>query len=348
MCDACGTCPIIGTRYQAGVADYCEECKSKLPLSDQTSLVAHRGPKEIPRPDYVEANPSYKTRFLLVIDSAEHDWKEIFAGATLPCGSCIQVEQCGWQDLSLSAQCENGDTSAMCTIRTRHGRGGSFMYRPDFLLLRNEVCSIPPHNYKNLLLGLQFAGIPSVNSLQSVYELIERPWAFSALSRLQKRLGKEAFPLITQYYYPGFKEMQLTPEYPIVAKIAHGQAGYGKMKCDDNKVFQDLGSVMAMNTHYATAEPFLEGEYDIRIQKVGTHYRCWKRVSMSGEWKTNTGTSLVTPLELTAQYRMWADEASTLFGGMDILTVDALHTADGQDHILEVNGSSSGFMPASA
>jgi len=46
-----------------------------------------------------------------------------------------------------------------------------------------------------------------------------RPWAFSALIKLQQRLGKEAFPLITQYYYPDFREMNFTPDYPIVAKV---------------------------------------------------------------------------------------------------------------------------------
>ena len=65
----------------------------------------------------------------------------------------------------------------------------------------------------------------------------------------------------------------------------------------------------------------------------------------SGEWKTNTGTSVVFPLQLTDQYKLWADEASQLFGGMDILSVDAVHTVEGEEYILEVNGSSSGFMP---
>jgi synapsin len=217
--------------------------------------------------------------------------------------------------------------------------------QPDFVLLRNEVYSLPPHDFRNTLMGLEFAQVPCMNSSEAVFGLIERPRVYAALNRLQQRLGKEAFPLISQYYYPNFREMQFTPDYPIVAKVAHGQAGYGKMKIPDHKVFEDLASVMAMSTHYVTAEPFLTGEYDIRIQKVGDKYKCWKRQTISGEWKTNKGTSLVTPLELTEQYKMWADEASTLFGGLDILSVDAVHCEDGKELILEVNGSSSGFMP---
>lgn len=69
-------------------------------------------------------------------------------------------------------------------------------------------------------------------------------------------------------------------------------------------------------------------------------------------------------IELTPQYKLWVDEASKFFGGLDILTgfrvfplrfqnmdlnccetVDAIHTADGLEFILEVNGTSSGLSP---
>lgn len=41
---------------------------------------------------------------------------------------------------------------------------------------------------------------------------------------------------------------------------------------------------------------------------------------------------------------LWGEECGKLFGGMDILTVDAIHTADGRDYILEINDSPSGFL----
>jgi hypothetical protein len=76
-----------------------------------------------------------------------------------------------------------------------------------------------------------------------------------------------------------------------------------------------------MTPHYCTAEPFLDGDYDLRIQKIGQHYRVFRRTSMSGNWKTNTGTSLAESLPLTAKYKRWVDEASRMFGGLDICTV---------------------------
>jgi glutathione synthase/RimK-type ligase-like ATP-grasp enzyme len=66
---------------------------------------------------------------------------------------------------------------------------------------------------------------------------------------------------------------------------------------------------------------------------------------MGGNWKTNTGTSVVEPIELKPEYKLWADEAAKMFGGVDILAVDAIHTTDGKEYILEVNDSSIGLMP---
>lgn len=91
----------------------------------------------------------------------------------------------------------------------------------------------------------------------------------------------------------------------------------------------------------------MEGDYDLRIQKIGAdHYRAYKRVSVSGTWKTNTGCSMLEEIEVSDKYKRWADEASTMFGGLDILTVDAIHdVASDTEIILEVNGTSSGLGP---
>ena len=43
------------------------------------------------------------------------------------------------------------------------------------------------------------------------YSLLQdKPWVFSHLIDIQKRLGKENFPLIEQHYFPNHKEMVST------------------------------------------------------------------------------------------------------------------------------------------
>eukprot|EP00466_Bigelowiella_natans_P017467 jgi/Bigna1/136300/aug1.33_g11008 len=111
------------------------------------------------------------------------------------------------------------------------------------------------------------------------------------------------------------------------------------------KAVLQVRSLMSMSKHYCTAEPFVQGNYDIRIQKIGKHYRAFKRIGISGKWKTQTGSSKHEILEVTDKYKFWADEAAKLFGGVDILTVDAIHNAaDGKEYILEVNGTASGLL----
>jgi glutathione synthase/RimK-type ligase-like ATP-grasp enzyme len=111
---------------------------------------------------------------------------------------------------------------------------------------------------------------------------------------------------------------------------------------------EDVRSLLSLNKNYLSVEPFIPGVYDLRIQKIGPKFRVFKRVSLSGSWKTNTGTSSLEELEMTDRYRFWITEASKMFGGLDICTVDVIRDADSdKEFIMEVNGSSSGFSPDS-
>ena len=85
--------------------------------------------------------------------------------------------------------------------------------------------------------------------------------------------------------------MAIGPEFPAVVKVGHAHAGFGKMKIVHHHDFADFKSVIALTTHYCTGEPFYNGVYDLRIQKLGDRYRAFKRFSVSGNWKTNTGSS---------------------------------------------------------
>lgn len=105
-------------------------------------------------------------------------------------------------------------------------------FRPDFVLVRQNLKDAG-EDYKPFLLGLQYGGVPAINTLSAIYNfqvvtvtpsllltyspvttspplshcLQDKPWVFAHLVSLQKKMGKENFPLIDQSFYPNHKEM---------------------------------------------------------------------------------------------------------------------------------------------
>jgi hypothetical protein len=56
-------------------------------------------------------------------------------------------------------------------------------------------------------------------------------------------------------------------------------AGYGKIRVQSKSDWEDLKSILSMKKEYYTTEGLVEFESEYRIQKIGTHYRGFKRMS---------------------------------------------------------------------
>ena len=70
-----------------------------------------------------------------------------------------------------SNACEALNTVSECLHRS---------FKPDFVLIRQHAFSMTENaDFRNLIIGLQYAGIPSINSLESIYNLCDKPWAVS-------------------------------------------------------------------------------------------------------------------------------------------------------------------------
>ena len=264
---------------------------------------------------------------LIITPNKESDYEAIFRGHTLANGQPIDIIQAMWSEILVSVT-PKGDNDTTCLVHLKCASGSRTIV-PDFLLVRSEARGVTTEqDYRNLLYAFMYSNIPSVNTLNSIYCFLERPVVQAELNKLSLQLGADAFPVVRQSYFASHREMMYGDSFPAVVKVGHAHAGYGKMKITDHHMMEDFRTIIALDKKYVTAEPFINGSYDLRIQYIrGSEIRVLRRWSVSGNWKTNTGSSDIEELkedEVTDTHKSWAFHASKLFGGLDICTVDVI------------------------
>ncbi|XP_037823401.1 synapsin-like, partial [Lucilia sericata] len=282
---------------------------------------------------------------LLVLDDHNTDWSKYFRGKRLHGDYDIRVEQAEFRDITLHASAESGPVVTMEVYRgdSRIPR----MFRPDFVLIRQ-----PPrdgsNDYRSTILGLKYGGVPSINSLHSIYQFQDKPWVFAHLQQLQRRMGKDAFPLIEQSFFPSAKYLLNWTKFPCVLKAGHCHGGMATARFENQMGLQDAAGLVTgtgFEGHcYCTIEPYIDAKFDVHIQKIGNNYKAFMRKSITGNWKTNQGSAMLEQITLTEKYKTWVDEISELFGGMEVCGVSVVVGKDGREYIIKASDSTFALM----
>jgi len=278
----------------------------------------------------------------LVIDEPGINWSSLFSGRHIHDDWDIRVEQAQFQEISVSATSQGG---AVVSVKEDKENGKpARVFKPDFLLIRQNLKNAT-EDYKNVLLGFQYGGVPSINSLRSIYNFQDKPWVYAHMRDIQRDMGVERFPLIEQSYYPDHRDMEPECQFPCIFKVGHAHGGLGKVKVETETAFHDLASVVAVSGQYVTVEQYVEAQYDLHIFKIGDFYRALKcshccdcrRKSLSGNWKTNLEQSVLEEVPVEDRYKQWIDKVSSMFEGLAICSLEAVVGKDGKEHIIEVN-----------
>ena len=285
---------------------------------------------------------------MVVVSNYQFDWVEFFEGKKIK-DIPIHVKQATWPDLVNVSYQEKKISQSSVNVSIKGINSGKFKQEPencfkvDFVLFRSVARGHYTQDARNFLYTFMHGGIPTVNSIESIWMNIEKPISYGIMNRIKQKVGFENFPLIEQTYWPIYTQMTFAPSPPYVLKYGGANAGYGKLLVDSNKSnLRDYAGLMAMTPLYCCCEPFIKYDHEIRIQKIGNNFRALKRVS--SYWKGNVGnTAIVEEVDMKEKWKNWIIWTSDEFNGLDICAMDVLVTKDGDEFILEINDTAIGL-----
>lgn len=287
---------------------------------------------------------------LLVIGNPEENWYDLCKDYS----DKFVVEQATWEEIALTSYSDQKKVQISLGPSKRancpHQQEVRNNVRPTLVLIRmfaryigHRLGEYP--DYRNILYGLYHSNTPMINEFDAVMAELEKPIMYGRLRAIRDKVGETIFPLITQYYYPEYIQIALSPPEPFVLKVGFPHAGYGKIRIFNRDELDDIRSIIALSNDYSAAEPLIDTDYELRIVFIAPdYYRVHKRSSMN--WKVNFGmTNVREDVEMNPRWKKWVDLIYQTYPDMLAFDIDAIVDKNGREYILEINGSAQGFAP---
>jgi ribosomal protein S6--L-glutamate ligase len=200
-------------------------------------------------------------------------------------------------------------------------------HRPDGILWRLGAVK-PEPMHRACLEMIRLTGIPCVNPPAALLRGYDR------LAMLTE-LKLAGLPVIAFDVVAGTDSLEVQmPRLPAVLKLDNYHAGQAKALAHTESQWRDFVSLASPYLGYATVEPFISYQRDVRCLVVGDQF--WTMERRSQGWKANVDTSefhLITPEPKLVD---WTRQAAKHFGA-DVLGLDFIQDAEGNYTLLESN-----------
>lgn len=204
---------------------------------------------------------------------------------------------------------------------------GSGALRVDAALWR--VGAIRPlAEHRHALEALRLAGVPCVNSPQTLLRGFER---LSMLAELRE-VGVPMLPFSLALGEGALEAMQ--PELPCVLKVGNWHGGIGKARLETMESWLDARDVALAAPDYATTEAYVPYRRDVRVMIIGE--KLWAMERKSEGWKVNRGAAQPTIIPVPDEPREWTRRVQEHLNA-DILGLDWIETPQGSWLCLESN-----------
>ncbi len=204
---------------------------------------------------------------------------------------------------------------------------GAGAIRADAVLWRvGAIRAVPEHRHALELIRL--AGIPCVNSAQTLLRGFER---LSMLAELRE-LGVPMIPFSAALGEGALEALE--QELPCVLKVGNWHGGIGKARLRSREEWLDARDLALAAPDYATVEPFVDYQRDVRVLVVGE--RMWAMERQSSAWKVNRGEATIRLIEPPAELAEWTRRVASHLSA-DILGLDWIETPEGEWKCLESN-----------
>ena len=182
--------------------------------------------------------------------------------------------------------------------------------------------------HRSALEIIRLSGVPCFNAASVLLRGYDRLGMLSELREI-------GLPIVPFSVALGDRVLEREqPQFPCVIKVGNLHGGWGKARAANAEQWSDILDLAFVTEDYATVEPYIDYEQDVRCLCIGDEI--WAMSRRSTEWKVNRGMAEPTLIDVPTLLFEYSKRLQHHLKA-DVLALDCLQTRDGEWFVLEYN-----------